>query len=150
MGKYARAGRGTRSDVKEPWRGDAVKRFNRSIGEAAGQIGHEAAPCVAEANPRRAKVLEFGAENGGRRGAGDERSIDGGLASYTGRAVIDFNPGDDVEEWKLVIKSGLEAADRPWLTGPVEEATALQRPLPNDAMRIVATGEKSDQAPADE
>ncbi len=28
-----------------------------------------------------------------------------------GRAVIDFNPGNDVEERKLVIKSGLEAAD---------------------------------------
>jgi hypothetical protein len=36
MGKYARACRGTRSGVKEPWRGDAVKGFNRSIGEAAG------------------------------------------------------------------------------------------------------------------
>lgn len=36
MGKYARACRGTRSGVKEPWRSDAVKGFNRSIGEAAG------------------------------------------------------------------------------------------------------------------
>jgi putative SOS response-associated peptidase YedK len=31
-----------------------------------------------------------------------------------------------------------------WLTGAVDEATALQKPLPNDALRIVATGEKSD------
>ncbi len=35
-----------------------------------------------------------------------------------------------------------------WLAGSVDEATVLQRPLPNDAMRIVATGEKSDQGPA--
>jgi putative SOS response-associated peptidase YedK len=37
-----------------------------------------------------------------------------------------------------------------WLTGSADEATALQRPLPNDALRVVATGEKSDQAPVDE
>lgn len=35
-----------------------------------------------------------------------------------------------------------------WLTGSVEEATALQRPLPNEALRIVATGEKSDRVEA--
>jgi putative SOS response-associated peptidase YedK len=29
-----------------------------------------------------------------------------------------------------------------WLTGSVEEAIALQRPLPNEALRIVATGDK--------
>ena len=33
-----------------------------------------------------------------------------------------------------------------WLTAPVEEALSLQRPLPADQMRIVATGEKSDEA----
>jgi putative SOS response-associated peptidase YedK len=37
-----------------------------------------------------------------------------------------------------------------WLTGSIDEATAIQRPPPNDALRIVATGEKSDLAPADE
>jgi putative SOS response-associated peptidase YedK len=37
-----------------------------------------------------------------------------------------------------------------WLTGPADEAIALQRPLPNEKLRIVATGEKNDQAPADE
>jgi putative SOS response-associated peptidase YedK len=34
-----------------------------------------------------------------------------------------------------------------WLTGAVDEATALQKPPPNDALQIVATGEKSDRAP---
>ena len=34
-----------------------------------------------------------------------------------------------------------------WLTGSIGEAVALQRPLPNDLLRIVATGERSDQAP---
>jgi hypothetical protein len=37
-----------------------------------------------------------------------------------------------------------------WLTRSIGEAVALQRPLPNDLLRIVATGEKSDQAPVDE
>jgi putative SOS response-associated peptidase YedK len=36
-----------------------------------------------------------------------------------------------------------------WLVGSADEATALQRPLPNDALRIVATGEKSDREPID-
>jgi putative SOS response-associated peptidase YedK len=31
-----------------------------------------------------------------------------------------------------------------WLNGAVNEATALQRPLPNELLRIVATGEKND------
>jgi hypothetical protein len=31
----------------------------------------------------------------------------------------------------------------------LDEATALQRPPPKDALRIVATGEKSDQAPVE-
>jgi hypothetical protein len=48
MGKYARACRRARSIVRKCRRGGAVKRFNRSVGEAAGQIGQEAAPGVAE------------------------------------------------------------------------------------------------------
>jgi putative SOS response-associated peptidase YedK len=31
-----------------------------------------------------------------------------------------------------------------WLTGSVEAALGLQRPAPNDALRVVATGEKQD------
>ncbi len=31
-----------------------------------------------------------------------------------------------------------------WLTAPADEALALQRPLPDDALRIVAKGEKQD------
>src|SRR6202008_268400 len=34
-----------------------------------------------------------------------------------------------------------------WLDGPVNDAIALQRPLPTELLRIVATGEKSDYAP---
>jgi putative SOS response-associated peptidase YedK len=37
-----------------------------------------------------------------------------------------------------------------WLTAPVDEAIALQRPLSNEALRIVASGEKSDRAQSDE
>jgi putative SOS response-associated peptidase YedK len=37
-----------------------------------------------------------------------------------------------------------------WLDGPVNEAIALQRPLPNELLRIVASGEKRDQAVVDE
>jgi putative SOS response-associated peptidase YedK len=35
-----------------------------------------------------------------------------------------------------------------WLNGPVNEAIALQKPLPNELLRIVAKGEKSDRAEA--
>jgi putative SOS response-associated peptidase YedK len=31
-----------------------------------------------------------------------------------------------------------------WLDGSIEQVIALQRPLPNDALQIVAMGEKSD------
>jgi putative SOS response-associated peptidase YedK len=43
-----------------------------------------------------------------------------------------------VEEWDT------------WLSGPAGAAAALQRPLPYDALRIVATGEKSDPGTFDE
>ena len=37
-----------------------------------------------------------------------------------------------------------------WLTASNGEATALQRPLPNNELRFGATGERSDRAPVDE
>jgi putative SOS response-associated peptidase YedK len=37
-----------------------------------------------------------------------------------------------------------------WLSGSIAEAIALQRPLPNELLQIVATGEKADLAPVDE
>ncbi len=42
------------------------------------------------------------------------------------------------EEWKT------------WLDGSLKRAIMLQRPLPNELLRIVATGENSDLAPVDE
>ena len=39
------------------------------------------------------------------------------------------------EEWNI------------WLSGSQDEAMALQRPLPANALSIVAAGEKSDRAP---
>jgi putative SOS response-associated peptidase YedK len=33
-----------------------------------------------------------------------------------------------------------------WMTGPAEEALKLQRPLPDGALKIVASGEKKDEA----
>jgi putative SOS response-associated peptidase YedK len=35
-----------------------------------------------------------------------------------------------------------------WLDGSVEQAIALQRPLPNELLSIVAKGEKDDRAAA--
>jgi putative SOS response-associated peptidase YedK len=37
-----------------------------------------------------------------------------------------------------------------WLDAPVKEALALQKPLPNGLLRIVAKGEKTDLAAVDE
>jgi putative SOS response-associated peptidase YedK len=37
-----------------------------------------------------------------------------------------------------------QAARETWMTGSIDEALALQRPAAEDAVRIVATGEKSD------
>jgi putative SOS response-associated peptidase YedK len=35
-----------------------------------------------------------------------------------------------------------------WMTAPAKDALALQRPLPDDALRIAAKGERADGAPA--
>ena len=45
-----------------------------------------------------------------------------------------------------VVLTTMEEFDA-WLTAPAEEAMALQRPLPEDALRIVARGERSDPRP---
>jgi putative SOS response-associated peptidase YedK len=37
-----------------------------------------------------------------------------------------------------------------WLMGSIEDAIALQKPLANDLLRIVAKGAKDDPVPADE
>jgi putative SOS response-associated peptidase YedK len=42
-----------------------------------------------------------------------------------------------------VILTSTEAVEQ-WLTLPVKEALALQKPLPDGALRVVATGEKED------
>lgn len=41
-----------------------------------------------------------------------------------------------------------EAEIEQWMTASAEEALKLQRPLPDGALKIVATGEKEDQAAA--
>jgi putative SOS response-associated peptidase YedK len=41
-----------------------------------------------------------------------------------------------------------EAEREAWLTAPVEEALKLQRSLPNEALRVAATGEKEDEIAA--
>jgi putative SOS response-associated peptidase YedK len=34
-----------------------------------------------------------------------------------------------------------------WMNAPTEEATKLQRPLPDGALKIIARGKKKDEAP---
>ena len=46
-----------------------------------------------------------------------------------------------------VILTTLDEVDR-WLSAPAAEALKLQRPLSDDALRIVARGERKDHAPA--
>lgn len=45
-----------------------------------------------------------------------------------------------------VILTALEEVEA-WLVAPIEEALKLQRPLPDDMLRIVARGERKDEAP---
>jgi hypothetical protein len=48
----------------------------------------------------------------------------------------------DLSEWWIAEEFDL------WLEGETTEALKLQRPLPDEALRIVAKGEKEDRAPA--
>jgi hypothetical protein len=43
-------------------------------------------------------------------------------------------------EFFLVVDGSMTNED--WLTGSIDEALALQKPAPDDAVRIVATGAK--------
>jgi putative SOS response-associated peptidase YedK len=54
------------------------------------------------------------------------------------RMVVRTARDGEREEWDL------------WLEGSTDKAIALQRPLPNDALRGVVTGEKSDRTQVDE
>jgi putative SOS response-associated peptidase YedK len=38
----------------------------------------------------------------------------------------------------------VEEAWETWLTAPAEQALALQKPAPNDALRIIAIGKRED------
>lgn len=44
-------------------------------------------------------------------------------------------------------RAGNPATSNMWLEAETADALTLQRPLPNDALRIVASGERADGAP---
>ncbi len=48
-----------------------------------------------------------------------------------------------------VIQTTQEEVDL-WMTAPAKDALTLQRPLPDDALRIVARGRKQDGLPEDQ
>jgi putative SOS response-associated peptidase YedK len=60
-------------------------------------------------------------------------------ASFDAENRVHFMPVvilTEPEEWET------------WLTAPAEEALKLPRPLPDDALHVVAKGERNDEAPA--
>jgi hypothetical protein len=73
------------------------------------------------------------------------------IAELDGGAVV----GSPVDLRKLIVeeteKWGIlttEAEIEHWMTAPAEETLKLQRPLPDGALKIVATGAKEDPAAA--
>jgi len=82
MRKYAGARLGYRPGGEECWRGEAIISLRRCVGEAGSQIGQKPAPRIAEADPGRAKILEFGAEGGGDRRTEEKCAGGGRLTPY--------------------------------------------------------------------
>jgi len=70
-----------------------------------------------------------------------EHSLFGFLTCEANAVVAPIHP-----KARPVILMTLEECEA-WMTAPAEEALRLQRPLPDDALRIVATGERQDRRP---
>ena len=86
----------------------------------------------------------FVGEAGGRRRCadiGEPSELFGFLTTEANAVVAPIHP----KAMPVILRSQ-EEADR-WLEADTPDALALQRPLPEDALRIVAKGEKEDAPP---
>lgn len=70
-----------------------------------------------------------------------EHHLFGFLTTKANDIVVAIHP----KAMPVILTTPAEIAT--WMTAPEKEALALQRPLPDGALAIVASGERKDEAP---